>query len=201
MAGVYQTDPSVRIADVSVSFGKQQYVRLRLLSVVNSLVYGRMSESLVLSTQSEAETLELGLRLADVLTPGTVVALNGPLGAGKTNFVRAVCIGLGANESQVNSPTFVLMQSYVDGRLPVFHFDTYRLADSDEFLAIGGDEYLQDAEAVCFVEWAERIVEVFPKDHLCIEICPTGRTSRRFTMSDNGPESSKIVTALKAGSD
>ena len=144
----------------------------------------------------ESDTLELGQRLAVALLPGTTVALNGQLGSGKTNLVRAICRGLGADERHVNSPTFVLMQAYMDGRLPVYHFDTYRLGDIDEFLAIGAEEFLCDPEAVCFVEWAERFPDVLPKDRLTIDIEQTGQTARRFTMTANGPCSQEVLRRL-----
>ena len=131
-------------------------------------------------SSSETDTEELGRHLADAITPGLTIALNAELGSGKTRLVRAVGKALGADESQVNSPTFVLMQCYTDGRIPVYHFDTYRLADVSEFAAIGGDEFLCDPEVVCFVEWAERIVEVLPADHLGIDIHQTGETTRRL---------------------
>ena len=150
----------------------------------------------VFASHSEVDTQKLGQRFAEALVPGLVVALNGQLGSGKTNLVRAVCQALGADENQVNSPTFVLMQTYCDGRIPVMHFDTYRLADLDEFLAIGGDEYLTDAEFVCFVEWAERISEVLPADHLTINIEQLAESSRSFTFIPSGPVSEALVTRL-----
>ena len=150
----------------------------------------------VFASHSEVDTQNLGQRFAEALVPGLVVALNGQLGSGKTNLVRAVCQALGADENQVNSPTFVLMQTYGDGRIPVMHFDTYRLADVDEFLAIGGDEYLTDAEFVCFVEWAERISEVLPADHLTINIEQLAESSRSFTFIASVPVSEALVTLL-----
>lgn len=147
---------------------------------------------------SEAETSRLGRHFAAALTGGMMVALNGNLGAGKTNFVRAVCDGLGVDDSLVNSPTFVLMQSYTGGRLPVVHFDTYRLGDTDEFLAIGGEDYLLDPKIVCFIEWAERIAEVLPPDFITISIQHTGETSRNLTFDSSGPQSEAVIVHLKA---
>lgn len=153
---------------------------------------------LEIDSHSEDDTQQLGQRFAETLVPGLVVALNGQLGSGKTNFVRAVCKALGADENQVNSPTFVLMQVYSDGRIPVMHFDTYRLADVDEFLAIGGDEFLNDSEFVCFVEWAERISEVLPADHLTIDIEQTGESCRRFSLRSHGIASDELLQKLEA---
>ena len=157
-----------------------------------------MSGQFEFLSNSETETARLGRHFASVLTGGMMVALNGNLGAGKTNFVRAVCEGLGVSDSLVNSPTFVLMQSYTGGRLPVVHFDTYRLGDTDEFLAIGGEDYLLDPEIVCFVEWAERIAEVLPPDHITISIQHTGETSRSLTFDSCGPQGEAVIIALKA---
>ncbi len=141
---------------------------------------------MVFVSQSEEETKDFGAKFAAVLETGLTIALNGELGSGKTGFVRAVCRGLEIDEAKVNSPTFVLMQVYADGRLPVAHFDTYRLADVDEFLAIGGEDYLLNRKMVCFVEWAERIMEVFPGDHLNIDIEQLSETGRRLTLKSNG---------------
>lgn len=158
----------------------------------------RMSHSFTLTTNSEEETWQLGASFAAVLSPGIAIALNGQLGAGKTNLVRAVCHGLGADTSQVNSPTFVLLQTYCDGRLPVAHFDTYRLSDAEEFLAIGGDEYLLDADTICFVEWAGLIAEIFPSDHLEIDIQQVGESSRRFQFEATGTGSRAILENLRS---
>ena len=156
-----------------------------------------MKDLFVVESRSEADTQQLGWQLAEALVPGLVLALNGELGSGKTNLVRSVCHGLGADESMVNSPTFVLMQSYLDGRIPVVHFDTYRLADVDEFLAIGGEEYLLDSDLICFVEWADRIADVLPADHLTISIEQTGETSRRFSMTASGRRSQTVLDTMQ----
>ncbi|MCA9059415.1 MAG: tRNA (adenosine(37)-N6)-threonylcarbamoyltransferase complex ATPase subunit type 1 TsaE [Planctomycetaceae bacterium] len=146
---------------------------------------------------SEQDTTLLGEHLAHVLEPGQIIALNGQLGSGKTNLIRAIGIALGIDPDRINSPTFVLLQLYEDGRLPVAHFDTYRLADSDEFLAIGGDEYLHGGEFVCLIEWAERIAEILPADHLTIKVEQTGECSRRFHFRSWGEHSDRLANALQ----
>jgi tRNA threonylcarbamoyladenosine biosynthesis protein TsaE len=108
-----------------------------------------------------AATEAFGRAFAATLGPGDIVALDGPLGAGKTHLVRAIAEGLGIrNPAVVTSPTFVLIQEY-DGRIPIYHFDAYRLTSADEFLAIGAMEYL-DGDGVCLIEWADRVRTVLP---------------------------------------
>src|SRR6266852_4911587 len=103
-----------------------------------------------------AGTEAFGRRLAAHLFGGAVIALMGPLGAGKTHLVRAVAEGLGVADSRVvSSPTFVLIQEY-DGRLPIYHFDAYRLRGETDFDELGAHEYFQSA-GVCLVEWADRV--------------------------------------------
>jgi len=143
---------------------------------------------------SEHETDEFGRRLAAAVEPDLVVGLVGDLGAGKTRLVRAVATVLGADPAGVNSPTFVLIQRY-EARLPVFHFDTYRLRDADEFADLGPEEYFS-AGGVCFVEWANRVEETLPLDHLRIEITPTGETSRLLRLSATGPVSRRVLDRL-----
>lgn len=149
---------------------------------------------------SETETRQLAARLAGSLDAGLTIALNGQLGSGKTHLVRFVCEALGVPENTVNSPTFVLMQVYSGDSRDIFHFDTYRLSDPDEFLAIGGEDYLLDTEAVCFVEWAERIQDILPADRLDVTIEQTSATSRKFRFSARGPVSRQLLTRLAAES-
>lgn len=150
---------------------------------------------------SPAATQRLGTRLGKLLPPGLIIALNGELGSGKTLLVRSVCEGLGIDTSSVNSPTFVLMQVYTDGRIPVCHFDTYRLGDADEFLAIGADEYLADESVVCLIEWAEIVAPVLPADRLTIAIRQTGAESRELQFHSGGPKSASVVNRLKESVD
>jgi tRNA threonylcarbamoyladenosine biosynthesis protein TsaE len=126
-----------------------------------------------------AATEAFGRRFAATLQPGDVVALDGPLGAGKTHLVRAMAEGLGiVNPALVSSPTFVLIQEY-PARLPIYHFDAYRLTGPDDFLALGAHEYL-DGDGVCLIEWADRVRPVLPGRTISIRIETTGETSRRF---------------------
>ncbi len=121
------------------------------------------------TTHTPAQTEALGQRLALLLEAGDVLALHGDLGAGKTHFVRGLCVGLGIAADSVSSPTFTLVQEY-SGRLPVFHMDAYRLRSADELLDLGFDDYLS-AGGVCIVEWPSRVAELLPTNtrHLLIE--------------------------------
>ena len=145
-----------------------------------------------IEAKSLAETDALGGRLAQHLFPGAVVALIGGLGAGKTHLVRAIAQGLGiANPDVVNSPTFVLIQEY-DARLPIYHFDAYRLATEREFADLGAHEYFQGA-GVCLVEWADKVPSCLPKERLEIRITITGEESRRFEVAGIGARYESIA--------
>ncbi len=106
-------------------------------------------------THSPAETENLGAALAERLQPGTVIAYTGDLGAGKTAFTRGLARGLGYREP-VTSPTYTIVNEYLGGRLPLFHFDMYRLASSDDLWDIGWEDYLERG-GVCAVEWSENV--------------------------------------------
>jgi len=150
---------------------------------------------LIVDSHSEAETDRLGDGLARALEPGLVVALVGNLGAGKTRLVKGVAWGVGIEPGEVTSPTFVLVQEY-EGLWPLYHFDTYRLAHPEAFADLGIDEYFSGA-GVCFVEWADRVANLLPADHLRIEIETTGAHSRRFRLQSHGPRSARVVERLR----
>lgn len=108
-------------------------------------------------THSEMETEKVGEALAHILSPGTVIAFSGDMGAGKTAFIRGLARGLGISD-RVTSPTFTVVNEYEGGRLPLFHFDMYRLGSSDELFDIGWEDYLRRG-GVCAVEWSERVTD------------------------------------------
>ena len=126
-------------------------------------------------------TTAAGEALAADLHAGDVIALTGGLGAGKTHFTKGLVRGLGGVE-EVTSPTFTLVHEYLTGRLPVFHFDFYRMEQPGEVTAIGWDEYL-DARGVCIVEWADRFPGLLPPDAQWWSLVPdgTGRRLRQTT--------------------
>ena len=130
-------------------------------------------------TNSPAETEKVGAALGKILKPGTVIAYRGDLGAGKTAFTRGLARGLGSEE-MVTSPTYTIVNEYLGGRLPLFHFDMYRLASSDDLWDIGWEDYL-DRNGVCAVEWSENVADAM-EDPISITIEKLGEDSRRITI-------------------
>lgn len=155
---------------------------------------------LTIDCAEETDTDQLGAWIGESITEGCVIELNGQLGAGKTRLVRAICSSLGIETTQVNSPTFVLLQLYTDGRIPVAHFDTYRLGDIDEFLAIGADEFTQGNDWLCLIEWAERVSDCLPEDRMRIDILATGESSRRFRLTSTGRVSAELLHRIEVRS-
>ena len=147
------------------------------------------------SSDRPEQTRQIGRWLADVLEPGAVVAIRGELAAGKTVLVRAIAEALGAGSEEVASPTFVLVREYA-GRFPVYHADAYRLKGPDEFLDLGGDEYLF-GDGVCLIEWADRVATVLPEDRLEVQIEITGEQSRQIRIAATGPHSERILDRLR----
>lgn len=135
-------------------------------------------------TNAPEETEALGEKLGKLLRPGTVLAYLGDLGAGKTAFTRGLARGLGCRET-VTSPTYTIVNEYLGGRLPLFHFDMYRLASSDDLWDIGWEDYL-DRQGVCAVEWSENVPEAMT-GALTVRIEKLGDTVRRITI-DGGAE-------------
>ena len=127
------------------------------------------------STSAE-ETRKLGERLAEELRPGDVILLEGPLGAGKSEFARGVARGLGVTEP-VTSPSFTILNVYESGRIPLYHFDWYRLEGPEELYEMGMEEHL-GGDCAALVEWPGRAAEALPADFLMIEILPDGEETR-----------------------
>ncbi len=130
-------------------------------------------------TNSPEETEKVGAALAKVLPAGTVLAYEGDLGAGKTAFTRGLARGLGCGEP-VTSPTYTIVNEYLSGRLPLFHFDMYRLKSAEELWDIGWDDYLERG-GVCAVEWSENVAEAM-EDAVRVKIEKLGENSRRITI-------------------
>ena len=130
-------------------------------------------------THSPAQTEAVGFALGEILEPGTVIAYRGDLGAGKTAFTRGLARGLGCREL-VTSPTYTIVNEYLGGRLPLFHFDMYRLRSSDDLWDIGWEDYL-DRNGICAVEWSENVADAL-EEPLIITIEKLGEESRRITV-------------------
>ena len=123
---------------------------------------------MIYETNSEKETFELGKNLGEQAKAGQIFCLNGDLGVGKTVFTQGFAKGLGIEEN-VNSPTFTIIQVYEEGRIPLYHFDVYRIGDPEEMYEIGYEEYFF-GEGVCLIEWLKLIEELIPEEAINIEI-------------------------------
>ena len=130
-------------------------------------------------TNSPAETEAIGAALGKILQPGTVIAYRGDLGAGKTAFTRGIAAGLGCR-GPVTSPTYTIVNEYFSGRIPLFHFDMYRLGCADDLFDIGWEDYLERG-GVCAVEWSENVSEAL-EDALVVTVEKLGGDSRRITI-------------------
>ena len=130
-------------------------------------------------THSPEETEAIGEKLAKNLAPGTVLAYRGDVGAGKTAFTRGLARGLGCDE-MVTSPTYTIVNEYLGGRLPLFHFDMYRLRCADDLWDIGWEDYL-DRGGVCAVEWSENVAEAM-EEAITVTIEKLGENTRRITI-------------------
>ena len=130
-------------------------------------------------TNSPEETERVGAALGRIVRPGTVIAYRGGLGAGKTAFTRGLARGLGYTDI-VTSPTYTIVNEYLGGRLPLFHFDMYRLASPDDLWDIGWEDYL-DRRGVCCVEWSENVADAL-ENPLTVSIEKLGDSARRITL-------------------
>lgn len=149
------------------------------------------SQPIQISSPAFEITQELGARLGKQVRPGDVIALQGDLGAGKTNFVQGLARGMGIHQD-VNSPTFILANEYQDGRLPLYHVDAYRVEDAEEARGFGLDDYL-NSEGVTVIEWAERVRAALPQDCLWIELEYVGENERRMTITAKGARSAELL--------
>jgi tRNA threonylcarbamoyladenosine biosynthesis protein TsaE len=155
-----------------------------------------LREPLTISSEDASDTLALGRLLGELsLRPADVIALVGPLGAGKTVLVKGLADGLGVRPAKaVSSPTFVLLNKHM-GRLPLYHFDAYRLRSAADMFAIGCEEVFF-GPGVSVVEWADHVPECLPEEHLFLRIEITGPSSRRITLSPRGERWASLVAIL-----
>ena len=134
---------------------------------------------MIYHTNSPAETEAVGVALGRIIPTGTILAYRGDLGAGKTAFTRGLARGLGCTDL-VTSPTYTIVNEYLSGRCPLFHFDMYRLASSDDLWDIGWEDYL-DRNGVCAVEWSENVEDAL-EDAITVTIEKLGEDARRITL-------------------
>jgi len=134
-------------------------------------------------SHSPAQTQSIAAEFAQTLRGGECLALEGDLGAGKTQFVRGLVAGLGGDVRAVSSPTYVLLNVYNTGRLTVYHLDAYRVSGAEDFEAIGFSELLEQG-GVVVVEWASRAKELLPADHAAVRIDVIGRRERRIQIGE-----------------
>ena len=141
-------------------------------------------------TQSPAQTEQVGFSLGEKLQAGTILAYRGDLGAGKTAFTRGLARGLGCTEP-VTSPTYTIVNEYLSGRLPLFHFDMYRLQSSDDLWGIGWDDYL-DRGGICAVEWSENVADAM-EDAILVTIEKLGDEERRITIEGGNSDAIAVL--------
>ena len=152
-------------------------------------------KGLVLKSGGVDETIRLGIKLGMLMSPGDVIALIGELGAGKTTLVKGIVRGLGVKDLRtVKSPTFSLVHTY-RGRIPVYHFDAYRLKDSQEMLDIGSDEMIH-GNGVALVEWADNVSGCLPQEYLKITLTAVSENERNMEIRAYGNRYDKIIHDL-----
>ncbi len=135
------------------------------------------------TSSSPEQTAQAGAECAANAQAGDVVALIGDLGAGKTQFVKGFVRGIGSS-SEVTSPTFTLIHEYTDGRLPVYHFDFYRLDKPQAVLALGFDDYVQ-GDGVCVIEWSDRFPQLLPENATTVTITYVGENERGIEVRES----------------
>lgn len=172
----------------------------RIVSYKNGPVFmheEKVQEATVeIVTQSAEETIQMGKDLGELLGPGVVVALIGELGAGKTTLAKGIARGLGvADENQVTSPSFVLVNEY-QGRFPVYHADLYRLQDAEEVENLGWEEFIF-AEGIALLEWAEKFPGIMPEERIEIKVFWIAAGERRFLISGKGAQAETILLLKK----
>ena len=146
-------------------------------------------------TKSEEETVALGRRLGELLEAGDVVGLTGPLGAGKTYFVKGIAAGLGVRDTrEVRSPTFILVSEY-EGRLRLYHVDAYRLVGEEELELLGSRDFVF-GDGVTVVEWADRVAGGLPEERLTVDLGHVDAKSRRLVFSARGRRPAEVLRRL-----
>ena len=168
----------------------------RVLKASNNLVYQDGCALLMKTfiTNSEQETIDLGCSIGISASKGDIVLLFGGLGSGKTVISKGIAKGLGV-EAYVTSPTFTIMQVY-QGRLNMYHFDLYRLNNTDEMADLGYEEFIYSDDGVAVVEWAERLQELLPESYLRIDINSLSDSMRKITIKSIGNDHDDLEDML-----
>ena len=154
-----------------------------------------MMNDVVFEIADLSATDRLGRLLAENLPDGSVVALVGTLGAGKTKLVQAIAKHSGYDEATVSSPTFVLLHEYTEGSRPIYHFDAYRLESVEEFRRLSPDDYFEGL-GLTLIEWADKFPQILPVHHLEIRIEPIGETKRCVQLIGRGIEYASVVSKI-----
>lgn len=142
-------------------------------------------ENIKIISNNQEETKQFAKKFANFLSKGDIVVLTGELGAGKTKFVEGFLENFNL-QNEISSPTFNIVNEYVNDNISIYHFDVYRLLDSDEFYSIGGEEYFE--RGICLIEWGEIIEDILPKSYIHITI-----------KKDNSNENKRIITFTNVG--
>ena len=146
-------------------------------------------------SRSVKETLNLGRMLARRLEAGDIVCLEGELGSGKTVFTKGIAEGLGINKAKVTSSSFILIRRHLGGRIPLYHFDLYRLKKPGDIIAVGYEEYFYD-EGISVIEWAQKLECLMPKEHLMVELSYRGENKRMLKFSTASAHYKKLLKEL-----
>lgn len=149
-----------------------------------------------LISHSVKDTLNIGRAIARNLRPADIICLFGELGAGKTVLTKGIALGLGIKKEKVISPSFVLIRQYPQARVPLFHFDLYRLKDPADILGLGHEEYLYD-DGVTVIEWADRLKQLLPEEFLKIELLLKPGLKRLLKFSASGSRYKELLGKIR----
>lgn len=146
---------------------------------------------------SPDETLKIGRLLGKSLSEGDIICLSGDLGAGKTVFTKGIAAGMGVPQDAIVSPTFILIRQHDQGRIPLYHFDLYRLKDPQDILILGYEEYFYD-DGVTVIEWSDRLKHLIPEKCLKIKIIIKGKTQRLLELKPSGRHYQTLTEKIDA---
>ncbi|MCX5709770.1 MAG: tRNA (adenosine(37)-N6)-threonylcarbamoyltransferase complex ATPase subunit type 1 TsaE [Candidatus Omnitrophica bacterium] len=147
-------------------------------------------------SDSSGRTRAIGKKIAGKVEPGDIICLFGELGSGKTVLAKGIASGLGIEKSKVISPSFVLLRQHLKGRLPLYHFDLYRLKSCEDIQAVGYEEYLF-GQGVSVIEWADRLKYLLPKEYLKIELRVAGASRRKLKLIPKGARYKELIKGLR----